>query len=340
MPTTPLTVAVTGPTGDIGKAFLRALDREPKVARVLGMARRPFDPASIGARKTEYRQGDILDRQAVEDFVAEADVVVHLAFLIVGGIEESRRINLQGSQNVFEAVAAAPKVKRFIYTSSVAAYGFHGDNPQPLTENVEPRGTDEHYYSAQKAELERTLEHTFKGSGKETYVFRPCIVAGPDALAMLESIPLLTAAEKLPSALRTAIGALPLVKPVVPDPGVPFQLVHHDDVASAMAKAVIGEGKPGAYNLAGDGTITATDLAHELGWYAIPIPGKTVEITADLVARLPLPAQAQWINAMREPVIMDTSRAKQALDWKPRHPSRATLRETVEAGRNRGLVAS
>ena len=338
MPTDPLTVAVTGPTGDIGKAFLRALDREPKVEKVLGMARRPFDPASIGAQKTEYRQGDILDRQAVEDFVAEADVVVHLAFLIVGGLEESRRINLEGSTNVFEAVAAAAKVKRFVYTSSVAAYGFHGDNPVPLTESIEPRGTDEHYYSAQKAELERTLEHTFKGSGKQTYVFRPCIVAGPDALAMLESIPLLQLNEKLPGVLRSVIGAVPLVRPVIPDPGVPFQLVHHDDVASALVAGVVGEGKPGAYNLAGDGTITASDLAKELGWYAVPVPERTVDVTAALVARLPLPAQAQWINALREPVVMDTSRAKQALDWKPRHPTRATLRETVEAGRERGLV--
>jgi uncharacterized protein YbjT (DUF2867 family) len=40
-----LTVAVTGPTGELGRAFLRALERRRDVARVLGMARRPFDPA-------------------------------------------------------------------------------------------------------------------------------------------------------------------------------------------------------------------------------------------------------------------------------------------------------
>ena len=31
-----LTVAVTGPTGEIGKAFVSALDRAPEVARVVG----------------------------------------------------------------------------------------------------------------------------------------------------------------------------------------------------------------------------------------------------------------------------------------------------------------
>jgi UDP-glucose 4-epimerase len=140
-----LTVAVTGPTGDIGRAFLRACDRSRSVGRVLGMARRPFDPASLGLRKTEYRRGDILDRAAVDALVAEADVVVHLAFIIMGGRQESRRINLEGSANVFAAAAAADRVSRLIYTSSVAAYGFHSDNPQPLTEDVPARGSDEHY---------------------------------------------------------------------------------------------------------------------------------------------------------------------------------------------------
>ena len=51
------------------------------------MARRPFDPASLGLRKTEYRQGNVLDRPALDALVAEADVVVHLAFIIMGGRE-------------------------------------------------------------------------------------------------------------------------------------------------------------------------------------------------------------------------------------------------------------
>ena len=158
-----LTVAVTGPTGEIGRAFLRALDRHRDVGRVLGMARRPFDPAELGLKKTEYRRGDVLDRDAVDALVAEADVLVHLAFIIFGGREETRSINLEGSRNVFAAAAAAPNLKRLVYTSSVAAYGFHADNPQPLTEDVRPRGSEGFYYSAQKAELERVLDEETAG---------------------------------------------------------------------------------------------------------------------------------------------------------------------------------
>ena len=56
-----LTVAITGPTGDIGRSLLRRLDGNPEIDKVIGMARRPFNPESLGLAKTEYRQGDILE---------------------------------------------------------------------------------------------------------------------------------------------------------------------------------------------------------------------------------------------------------------------------------------
>src|SRR5271166_2410811 len=144
-----LTVAVTGPTGEIGQAVLAALDSAPEVTRVLGMARRPFDPLRRGLGKVSYRRGDVLDINAVAALVEDADVVVHLAFIIMGSEKESRAVNLAGSRNVFEAAVQAG-AKRLVYASSVAAYGFHPDNPQPLTEDVPARGSDTHYYSAQK----------------------------------------------------------------------------------------------------------------------------------------------------------------------------------------------
>src|SRR5438445_1625463 len=102
-----LTVAVTGPTGEIGRAVVGALERSREVARVLGMARRAFDPAERGWKKFYYRRGDVLDRDHVDALVAGADVVIHLAFIIMGRPEESRAVNLDGSRNVFEAAGAA-----------------------------------------------------------------------------------------------------------------------------------------------------------------------------------------------------------------------------------------
>src|SRR5688500_5350293 len=109
-----ITVAVTGPTGEIGVSAVTALEHEPSVDRVLGMARRPFDPSTHGWQKTEYRQGDILDADAVAGLVEDADVVVHLAYLIMGSREESRHINLTGTRNVFEATVRAARPRRLV----------------------------------------------------------------------------------------------------------------------------------------------------------------------------------------------------------------------------------
>jgi nucleoside-diphosphate-sugar epimerase len=333
-----LKVAVTGPTGDIGKAFIEALERSSEVTEIVGMARRDFDPVAAGWTKTTYLQGDVLNRSDVDRSVADADVVVHLAFLIFGSDRKTREVNLQGSRNVFEATMVSD-AKRLIYTSSVAAYGFHEDNPERLTEDVPARGTDEHPYSAQKAAVEEMLEKVTAPWDGEVYVFRPCIVAGPTALSLIEEIPYVQIGEKLPTALRKATGQIPFLRPVIPDPGLPFQLVHEDDVASALVAAVLGRGAPGAYNLAAEGDITTSDLARALGWYSIQLPELAVDATVEIVSRLPLmPARAAWLNALKVPVLMDCSKAERELGWEPEHDVLDTLAETVHAARATGLL--
>jgi len=330
------TVAVTGPTGEIGTSVVRALEQDDRVGRVLGMARRPFDPASRGWRKTEYRQGDVLDRAAVEALVAEADVVVHLAYVIVGSRKESQRINLAGSRNLFEATVSADRPRRLVYTSSLAAYGYHADNPVPLTEDVPARGSPEHYYSAQKAACEALLAEVTAGADLEVYVLRPCIVAGPEATLLVRSMPWRRTAERLPGAARRMLGRIPSLGPVLPDPGVRFQLIHHDDVASAVRAVVVGTGPPGAYNLAGDGEITMGEFAHAIGGYAIPVPGVLVGLTSTLVERLPfLPAEMEWVHTVRHPMLMDTTKARRELGWAPAYTAHQTLTAMVDAERDR-----
>jgi UDP-glucose 4-epimerase len=330
-----LTVAVTGPTGEIGRAFIGALERAPEVECVIGMARRPFDIGGQGWEKTEYRRGDILDRDAVEKLVEDADVVVHLAFVIVAGGAESREINLTGSRNVFDAASAAG-AKRLVYTSSVAAYGFQRGSADLLREDDPVKGTSRHPYSAHKAAVEAELAEALEGSDTDAYVFRPCIVAGPQATLLLDLIPLLTLGQRIPGPLRWALGRVPELRPVLPDPGVPFQLVHHDDVAAALCAATIGHGEPGVYNLAGPGELTISDLAHALGWHAVPAPQLAVGVAAEAVSWMPfLPDEAAWIEAVRRPVLMDTSRARRRLHWMPHYDSHATLAQTVAAVRAR-----
>jgi nucleoside-diphosphate-sugar epimerase len=234
---------------------------------------------------------------------------------------------------VFQAAVEAG-VGRLVYASSVAAYGFHDDNPSPLAEDVPTRGTERHPYSHHKAEVEALLREQTAGQAIDTYVFRPCIVAGPDALMLVEEIPYIRLGQRLPGAVRALFDTVPILKPVLPDPGIPFQLVHHDDVATALRAAVLGKGPAGVYNLAGSGEVTLSDLADALGWYSIPVPELAVDAVAEVVACLPfVPDEAKWVEAVRTPVLMSTAKARRELRWRPRHTAQATLRATVAAAR-------
>lgn len=319
-----MTVAVTGPTGEIGISAVTALEREPAVEKIVGMARRPFDPSSRGWVKTTYQQGDILDREAVDALVAQADVVVHLAFLIMGSREESERINLQGARNVFEATVSSVRPRRLVYTSSVAAYGYHSDNPVPLTEDVPPRGSPEHYYSAQKAACEALLAEITRDSPLEVFILRPCIVAGPNAPALADAMPW----NRLPGPIRAVTKLVPALKPVVPDPGFPLQLVHHDDVATAIALAATAPTPPGSYNIAGDGLVTVSDVAKALGGRPIRVPAAAASAASAAISRVPFaPSMLEWLHVGRTSVVMDTAKAKKELGWQPVHSAAETLAE-------------
>jgi UDP-glucose 4-epimerase len=339
MTSTGLTVAVTGPTGDLGLSIVDALERSRAVKQILGMARRPFDPAERGWRKTEYRQGDVTDADSVRGLVKDAHVVVHLAFAILGASDATHDLNVQGSQRVFEESVKAG-TERICYASSVAAYGFHDDNPDWLTEDVPARGSPEHPYSRQKAEVEQVLAATLLNRRRTiAYVFRPCIVAGPEARTMIQEIPYFRLGEAMPDVVLRLLSSVPALKPVIPDPGARFQLVHSEDVARAFVAGVRGVGEPGPYNLAAGGTLTFSHLASALGWYSVPIPKMAVEATADIAARLPLvPESVGWLHSVRKPVLMKTDRAKTHLKWRPQHTARRTLDEMVRAQREQPLV--
>lgn len=323
-----LRIAVTGPTGNIGISAIEALEHDPDVTHIVGMARRPFDPAERNWSKTVYRQGDILDREAVDALVADVDVVVHLAFIIMGSRDESAKVNLAGTRNVFEATVAAERPRRLVYTSSVAAYGYHADNPVPITEDVPPRGSPEHYYSEQKAACEAALAETTADSSLEVFVLRPSIVAGPKAQMLVDAMPW----NQFPDPLRRVAQA---IKPPFPDPGTPLQLIHHDDVAAAIAVAATTKSAPpGAYNLAGDGVVSMSEVARALGGRPVKVPRAAAVAASKVISRLPfVPSALEWLHAGRTSVVMDTAKAKNQLMWTPKFTAAETLSALASADR-------
>ncbi len=328
-----LTVAVTGPTGTFGYALMALLQADARVGRIVGIARRPFDPAAHGWTKLEYRRGDVRDPAALAETFAGADVVVHLAFLITGSTDRRaiRAINVDGTLNTFAAAAAAGAC-RFVYASSVAAYGFASDNPAAMTEQWPARPAEHLFYAQEKAEIERLLQAAAaEHPATDLYVLRPPIVLGPNTVGAKSLLPGAVApfAKRLASlALRLPFPIPALVAPL------PLQFIHEQDVGEALRLCVAGAGPPGTYNIAGEGVLTAIDVARELGFLPLSIPRGPVQAAARLVAGLPLaPPQVGWAEAISQPAIMDAGKAQRELGWSPRWTGIEALRDTLRAVR-------
>src|SRR3954470_15634354 len=186
-----LTVAVTGPTGTFGYGLMPLLQADERISRIVGIARRPFDPASEGWTKMDYRQGDVRRPETLEEAFAGADVVVHLAFMITGNAsrETIRAINVEGTLNAYRPAAAAG-ARRFVYASSVAAYGFHRDNPVGMDEDWPVRPADHLFYAQEKAQIESLLaEEAAAHPDLDLYLLRPPIVLGPHAVGGKDLLP-------------------------------------------------------------------------------------------------------------------------------------------------------
>src|SRR5829696_516590 len=328
-----LTVAVTGPTGTFGFGLMPLLEGDERVKRIIGIARRPFDPAEHGWTKMEYRQGDVRDHQALKDAFDGADVVIHLAFQVTGAASrrDISQINVHGTRNAVRAAAGAG-VRRFVYASSVAAYGFHTDNPVGMSEDWPTRPARRLFYAQEKAEVEHLLQvESAAFPGLALYLLRPPIVLGPHTVGAKDVLPGPLAG--LGRRVGGRFGRLPVPLPAAV-PALPLQFVHEHDVGQALLLCATGAGQPGPYNIAADGVLTLVDVAREFGFATLPLPARLVQPAARLAARLPsppfLPPVLEWVEAASHPVIVDSTKAKEQLGWSPRYTALAALRDTID----------
>jgi nucleoside-diphosphate-sugar epimerase len=199
-----------------------------------------------------------------------------------------------------------------------------------MTEDWPVRPAKRLFYAREKAELEQRLRvEAHKHAELAMYVLRPSVVLGPNTLGAKTVLP--SAVAPWGRRLLALAGRSPLPIPV-PVPSLPMQFVHEQDVGQALALCIAGGAPPGVYNLAGDGTVTTADVARELGTFPLPLPGAPVQAAARVLAALPaMPPAVQWVEAATHPAIMDTSRAKEALGWRPRFTGLEALRETLRA---------
>jgi nucleoside-diphosphate-sugar epimerase len=213
----------------------------------------------------------------------------------------------------------------------VAAYGWHPDNPVPMTEEWPTRPAAHLFYGQEKAELEQLLvEENEKTAGLDLYLLRPPIVLGPNAVGAKNVLP--GPLSGLADRVMGGVGRSPVPIPA-PVPDLPVQFIHESDVGQAFLLCVVAAGPPGAYNITGDGVLSAPDVAREFGLTPISVPGGVVQKAAKAAAGLPklpfVPPAAEWVEAISHPSIMDASKAKRELGWKPKYSGLEALRDTI-----------
>lgn len=136
---------ITGATGFVGSHVARALVAQGADLRLL--IRSSSDLRNIQELKAERVIGDLRDGASLKKVVAGCDVVFHVAAdyrLWVRDPDQMYRSNVEGTKAILEA-ARESKVRRVIYTSSVATMGFQSnghlaseDSPVSLADMIGP----------------------------------------------------------------------------------------------------------------------------------------------------------------------------------------------------------
>jgi nucleoside-diphosphate-sugar epimerase len=317
-------VVVTGASGNAGTSVLQALAEDRTVEQIVGLARRV--PTRTFA-KTRWQRADV-SRDELAPFFAEADVVIHLAWLIQPSRDETltRRVNVEGSARVFEAVARAG-VPALVYASSVGAYA-PAVGERPVDESWPATGISSSFYSRHKAEVEALLDR-FEAEHSDVRVarLRPALIFKRDAATGIRR---LFMGPLLPNRLIRR-GLLP----VLPYPrGLRTQAVHSLDVGQAYRLAAT---KPvsGAFNIAADPVLDEATIAAIIGARPLPLAPALVRRAAWASWKLRLqPTSPGWLDMGMLSPIMDITRAREHLGWKPLFSSEATLRELLEGLRD------
>jgi UDP-glucose 4-epimerase len=312
-------VVVTGASGNVGTSLLRALADDDQVDEIVGLARRrPHHEVP----KTEWRSGYV-ERNDLESIFRGADCVVHLAWAIQPShdLAALRRINVDGSERVFRAVAEAG-VPALVYASSVGAYS-PGPKHRPVDESWPTEGTPTSFYARHKAEVESLLDH-FQAERPETRVvrLRPGLIFKRSSAEEQRRYFLGPLFPRL-LARRGAIAVLPDIY------GLRFQAVHSLDAGEAYRLAIVGDAR-GAFNIAAEPVLDPDTLARALGARKLPLPARLVRggMAATWQLRLQ-PTPPGWLDLGLSVPIMDTTRARDVLGWEPRRSSVEAIRDVL-----------
>lgn len=308
------TVLVTGGSGFLGSSVVRGL-AEAGLSVVSADLRVP-DVSTAGVEHVEV---DVTSAEAVSSVFAgrSVDVVVHLASIVTPGKDSSREleyaVDVTGTRHVLDACLARG-VRRIVVSSSGAAYGYHPDNPEWLTEDDPVRGNEVFAYSHHKRLVEEMLAAE-RGAHPELeqVVLRIGTILG----------------ERVDNQITALFERPRLLK--IRGSDSPFVFIWDTDVVAIIIRAVTSP-VTGIFNVAGDGTLTIDEIASRLGKPVLALPESLLRVALGVGRRLGLTAYGpeQTIFLKHRPVL-DNARLTTVFGYSP---SKTSV-EAFEAWRTR-----
>jgi UDP-glucose 4-epimerase len=311
-------VFITGAGGYIGSLTVAALAKSRGSANRIIAADIRQVPEDRRFAGVEYVTADIRDPGLGTLFREhQVDIVVHLAAVVNPGKKPDRgflhAVEVEGTRNVLKACLSAG-VKKFIYTSSGAAYGYYSDNPEWLNEDDLIRGNPEFPYSDHKRQVEEILaDHRQAHPELKQLIFRCCTILGATA--------------------KNQITDLFDGKRVLGLTGceIPFVLIWDMDVVGAILKGILEEDSTGIYNVAGDGILTMKEMASLLGKPYVAVPPGLIKGALWVMKKLRVTQYGpEQVNFLRYRPVLSNRRLKEVFGFRPQKTTREVFQFFLE----------
>jgi nucleoside-diphosphate-sugar epimerase len=211
---------------------------------VFGLRRTEVAAAEMTAAGVKPLVGDITKAEDLDRFPSSFDWVVNCASASGGGVEDYRKVYLEGMRNLVRRLSATP-LKKLVYTSSTSVYGQTDGSTVKETSPTEPAAET----SRILVETEQLLREAVSQREFPAVILRVAGIYGPERGYWFK--------EYL-QGRATMEGKGDRI----------LNMIHHDDVVGAII-AALKTGRPGEiYNLADDEPVTQF---HFFEWLSGPL---------------------------------------------------------------------
>ncbi|MFJ9024564.1 NAD-dependent epimerase/dehydratase family protein [Streptomyces sp. NPDC102259] len=308
-------VLVTGVARQLGGRFVRRIQRDPEVDRVV----------AVDAVRPEHHLGgaDFIEADIRQPTIARvlaetgADTVVHLDVTATalgrGSRTTVKETNVIGTMQLLGACQKSPNVKRLVVKSSTNVYGSAPRDPAVFTETTPPKSLPSGGFAKDAVEVEGYV----RGFARR----RPDV-----AVCVLRFANILGPTAETPLASYFSLPVLPTVLGYDPR----LQFVHEDDVIEVLRIASHeprrGTLNSGTFNIAGDGALLLSQCSRRLGRPTVPLLLPAVTWAGSLVRTLGMtdfsPEQIRLLTHGR---VVSTVQMRETLGFMPRYTTAETF---------------